>query len=156
MLFAPSTYSHLEYVFDKYTTSSISDMDDITNPSGARGIASWTNTDVFGRTNESDTTIPGYTFQSMTCIKDIKCNFFDQAQDYKAGAPMIVTARQLALSEDYSEADLDTQAYQMLAGPSLTDIATNFAACAFTLENDTQEMFSLGQTSMKIIGVRTV
>ena len=91
-------------------------------------------------------------------IKDIKCNFFDQAQDYKAGAPMIVTARQLALSEDYSEADLDTQAYQMLAGPSLTDITTNFAAYSpFTLENDTQEMFFSTQTStQKIIGVRTV
>ena len=58
--------------------------------------------------------------------KGRKCNFFDPAQDYKAGAPMIVTARQLALSEDYSETVLILK-HTKCRDRSLTDITTNFA-----------------------------
>ena len=129
MLFAPSTYSHLEYVLIN-TQHHLYLIWMITpTRTGARGI--YHHLDKYGCIWEDeriDTTIPGYTFQSMTCIKDINVTSSIRHKTIRRTASMIVTARQLALSEDYSEADLDTQAYQMLAGPSLTDITTNFGA----------------------------
>ena len=114
-LYSPAVESQVELTNNLYQPTAITDLKDVNTAVGRRCFSTLqylndgTPCDLHGGAD-----LP---HKYICNIKDLKTSFFSQGMSTHGGQPMIVTARQLILDDEYTHADLDTNAWGMIHGP---------------------------------------